>query len=267
MRELVLRVPRRAVEDVLDRLLPMVPGGVREVPAGRHVELRLRGQELPSEEEIKRAAGPWPHKLSEREVSDDWRRRRVEDYEPDLIAGRMVVRPEWAPVSPTAEIEIVLGEDPVFGSGGHPTTRTCLEQLMKTGPAGSFADLGCGTGVLAITAAKLGYAPVVAIDADPRAVRAASENAQRNGVDIDTRLADLSDKPPPQADVLSANVPAAVHEALAHTLPKPVPGTALLSGFGPELADQVVSVYSHRGLAESERIERRGWSVVVLSRD
>jgi hypothetical protein len=77
MREVVLRVPRLAVEDILDRLLPIVPGGVREIQAGRHVELKMRGADVPPTTTIARAIGRWPHTLREQEVPEDWRERRV----------------------------------------------------------------------------------------------------------------------------------------------------------------------------------------------
>src|SRR5437763_10953181 len=108
MREVVVRVPRIAVEDVLDRLLPIVPGGVREVPAGRQVELKMRGDQVPALAEIAAAVGGWPHKLSEREVPDDWRERRLAGYEPDVIGGRLVVRPEWAPPAEAELFDVVL---------------------------------------------------------------------------------------------------------------------------------------------------------------
>lgn len=267
MREVVLRVPRRGVEDVLDRLLPIVPSGVREVPVGRNVELRMRGDDLPGPDELKAAARPWPSRVSEREISDDWRERRILDYEQELIGGRLAVRPEWAPEPLDADIEIVLGESPAFGAGTHPTTRACLELLLKLPVAGSFADLGCGTGVLAILAARLGWEPVTAVDVNPDSVEATRENARRNSVAIDAAAADLSTQPPPAADGLAANVPPQLHEAIASSLAEPVPQILLLSGFEPTAAPRVSSAYSARGLVEHQRIERLGWGIVVLKRD
>jgi ribosomal protein L11 methyltransferase len=266
MRELVLRVPRRAVEDVLDRLLPIVPQGVREVPVGRHVELLVRGPELPSEPDLKRAAGRWPHKLSEREVPDDWRQRRVLDYQPDVIGGRLVVRPNWAP--PTgAEIEIVLADTSAFGVGTHPTTRTCLELLLALPVLGSFADLGCGTGVLAIAAARLGWSPVAAVDHNRQSVAAASANARANHVELDAHVADLSATPPPHVDCMAANVPPELHALIAPGLTERLPRMALLSGFETDRAVEVSAAYRSRGLRERERDDRHGWSVLVLERD
>jgi ribosomal protein L11 methyltransferase len=255
------------VEDVLDRLLPIVPGGVREVRSGRHVELRMRGAALPSRAAIAQTAGRWSHRLWEHEVSDDWRQRRIDDYEPDLVSGRLHVRPEWAPSAPGAEIEIVLAEAPAFGGGTHPTTRTCLEWLLSIEPHGSFADLGCGTGVLAILAAKLGFAPVAALDFQAESVAAASANVTANGVAVSVRAADLYAQAPPPANTVAANVPAALHVVLAAELGERLPARALVSGFGLGEAPPVFDAYARGGLRESRRLDANGWVVALLERD
>jgi ribosomal protein L11 methyltransferase len=267
MREVVLRVPRIAVEEVLDRLLPIVPGGVRQAPKGRHVELRMRGLVLPDGAEIERAAGRWPHLLSEREVADDWRRRRVDDYEQDTIGGLLVVRPEWAPEPRGDLLDIVLSESSAFGGGTHPTTRTCLEKLLGIEPAGAFADLGCGTGVLAILAARLGWSPVIAVDVQPGSVEATRQNAEANAAEVDSRVLDLTEQPPPRADGLAANIPAWLHASVAASIPEPVPGVALLSGIAPGETADVVAAYAARGLREIDRVDSHGWVVLVLRRD
>ncbi|MGZ6617485.1 MAG: 50S ribosomal protein L11 methyltransferase [Solirubrobacteraceae bacterium] len=263
MREVVLRLPRIAVEDVLDRLLPLVPGGVGEGRDGGHAELRMRGPDVPSGEVIAAAVGRWPHTLAEREVSDDWRERRVADYEPDVIGGRLIVRPEWAPVPPPGALDIVLAESAAFGSGTHPTTRMCLELLLTTAPIGAFADLGCGSGVLAIVAARLGWAPVMALDIDPSSVETAAGNAARNDVAIDVQVGDLASDPPPPAAGFAANVPAALHHVIAARL-DPVPAFGLCSGFGAEDVDDVTAAYRARGLGEQRRDAASGWSMLVL---
>jgi ribosomal protein L11 methyltransferase len=267
VREIVLRVPRLAVEDVLDRLLPSVPQGVREVRVGRDVELRIRGRELPSPEEISSAVGRWPHHLSENEVPNDWRARRRLDWHPDLIGGRLIVRPEWAPEARGGrpdQIEIVLAEHAAFGSGVHPTTRTCLESLLKLEPCGAFADLGCGSGVLAIVAARLGWAPVVAVDRDPASVDATRENAVANDVRIEARAADLMGQDPPRTDAFAANVPAALHLRIAESMTF---GTvAVVTGFVPAEADAVLAAYAAAGLRERRLVHAQGWVVAVLER-
>jgi ribosomal protein L11 methyltransferase len=268
MREVVLRLPRIAVEDVLDRLLPIVPGGVREGRSGAHVELLLRGPEVPPADVITAAVGPWPHTLAEREVSDDWRERRRADYAPDVIGGRLVVRPEWAPAPPPGPdtIDIVLAEAVAFGSGTHPTTRTCLELLLDAGPTGAFADLGCGSGVLAIVAARLGWAPVVALDIDAGSVASARANTTANDVRVDAYVADLSCEAPPVCAGFAANVPAGLHAQIAAQFAD-VPRYGLCSGFGTEDADDVVIAYAARGLHQRRRVTSGGWSVLVLGRD
>jgi ribosomal protein L11 methyltransferase len=267
MREVVLRVPADAVEDVLDRLLPIVPGGVHEVPQGRMVELKMRGEALPAIDELIRAAGRWPHTWSEGTVSDDWRARRVLDYRPDVIGGRLVVRPDWAPRARKRMLEIVLAEGTAFGAGSHPTTRTCLELLLGLKPAEAFADLGCGTGVLAILAVKLGWRRVVAVDLQPASVQAARANAAANGVAMEARVADLGAVPAPAADAIAANLPGAVHLQIAESLPAGQPGVALLSGFGPEHASEVLAAYASRGLHATVTLEPDGWFVALLRRD
>ena len=266
MREVALRVPRKEVEAVLDRLLPVVSSGAREVPRGSQVELRMRGDDLPTLTELARITGRRRSALIERAVSDDWRARRVADYEPDLVGGRLVVAPGWAPSS-RAEIELVLTEGPAFGAGTHPTTRTCLEVLLGLSPAGSFADLGCGTGVLAILAARLGWDPVVAVDVSPVSVETARANARANGVSLDARVLDLEANPPPLTDVLAANIPPSVHDRIASALPEPTPRVGLMSGFYSSEAEQVAEAYGVRGLRVRRRFDVEGWSILLMNRD
>jgi ribosomal protein L11 methyltransferase len=267
MRELRLRVPAAAAEDVLDRLLPLVPGGVREVRDGGDVELRMRGDRLPTVAQVAGTAEGWPHRLSECEVPDDWRERRALDYVPDLIGGRLVARPEWAPAGADAELEIVIeAGTSAFGAGTHPTTRTCLEFLLELEPAGSFADLGAGTGVLAIVAYKLGWRPVVALDVDPDSVDAIAANAAANDVGIESAVADLATAASPPSDAFAANIPAWLHEPVARSIEAQA-RLALVSGFGPEQAPDVLAAYAARGFREQRRVERHGWVVALLDRD
>ena len=267
MREVVLRVQRAALDEVLDRLLPLVPGGVREVPSeGSEVELLLRGDELPALERLAAVVTPAPYELSERRVSDDWRERRQADYRVQPIGGRLVIRPTWASAPDPRLIDISVADSGAFGVGAHPTTRACLELLLDLAPAGAFADLGCGTGVLAILASRLGWAPVVALDFQPTSVEAARENAARNGAPVDVRLTDLVGQPPPPADGFAANVPTEVHIAIASRWRGHAPPTGLVSGFGPDAAERVMAAYASCGLQEQRRVERVGWVIAELGR-
>ncbi len=265
MRELAVRVPAAAVEDVLDELLPLAPHGVHEVPRGGEVELRLRGVpgELPPAAAVAAAAGPWGASLQQRDLPDDWRARRAADHEPLVLGGRLAVRPAWAPAPAAGMLDVVLEHDDAFGSGGHPTTRACLEEICALRPAGTFADLGCGAGVLAIAAAKLGWDPVIAVDGLEDAARTTRANAARNRVAIDVRLGDLCAEPPPTAAAIAANVPLAVHEALAARLGAP-PATLIASGVLDGDAPAVLRAYAAAGLGEHEHRTAGGWAVLVL---
>jgi ribosomal protein L11 methyltransferase len=265
MREVVLEVPRRHVEDVLDRLLPVIPGGVRELERADMVELRIRGADVPPLAEIVRLAGRRARSAHEHEISDDWRERRRMDYVPDVIGGRLVVRPEWAPAA-GSPIELVLQEGAAFGAGTHPTTRACLELLLDVEPAGAFADLGCGSGVLAILAARLGWDPVTAVDINPASVALAQHNARANGVSVTTAVLDVAEDPLPAADGFAANIAPAVHPRLAAALSDPPPSLGLVSGIHPGEADEVIAAYRKRGLTAERQLDVHGWTVVMLRR-
>ncbi len=92
-----------------------------------------------------------------------------------------------------------------FGTGGHATTRLCLQLLLELEPS-SLLDIGCGSGVLAVCAARLGFSPVTALDVEDAALEATRRNANANGVDLDVRLADALAEPLPRAEAVTANV-------------------------------------------------------------
>lgn len=272
MREVIVRFPAPALDDVLDRLLPIVPDGVREGPSLRgQIELRMTGAHLPPLRDIAQAVragvGRISFQISERAVPDDWRERRLADYRAHPIGGRLVVRAPWAPSPPEGMIDIVLEEGGAFGAGTHPTTRKCLELMLAMTPGGSFADLGCGSGVLAILAGLLGFSPLTAVDVQPASVEATRVNAARAGVEVQVGLADLSREPAPAAASFVANVPPAVHAGIAASWrEEPEPLTGLLSGFAPDHADLVAGAYAEAGFIEHERHVEQGWIVAEVRR-
>ncbi len=114
-----------------------------------------------------------------------------------------------------------------FGTGAHPTTRLTLA-LLQEQPPGSLLDVGCGSGVLSIAAAKLAFAPLVAIDNDPDAVEVTHENARANGVEIDARVCDALADELPATELVVANVALDVVEALLARVPA---GRVIASGY------------------------------------
>jgi ribosomal protein L11 methyltransferase len=263
--ELTLRVDAAGVEEVLDAVLPALPGGAHVRAAGDDVELRIPGVPgTPGEEDLRRLAGTHLIGLTGAEVSDDWRERRLSRYEPLVIGDRFLVRPDWAPPAEDAGlIEIVLEQSAAFGTGVHPTTQACLALLAEVEPGGSLADYGCGSGVLSIAAAKLGWSPIVAVDIDPVSVASARDNAVANDVEIDARRVDLTSEPPPPADTVVANIPPAIQLELAGALDR-APSLVVASGFKPEDVESMATAWEAHGLQVTDELRAMEWSVLVL---
>jgi ribosomal protein L11 methyltransferase len=130
--------------------------------------------------------------------------------------GSLWIGPPWE--EPPADVTAVVIEPArAFGTGAHPTTQLCVQLLLALG-RGSVVDLGCGSGVLAIVAAKAGFAPVLALDSDAHAVAATRANAAANGVDVEARLADVFAADLPRADVALANITRTALESLGARL-------------------------------------------------
>jgi ribosomal protein L11 methyltransferase len=268
MRKVALTISAGDADEVLDRLLPLVPQGVHDRPAGDgRLELAVYGDGPPLAE-LETAVGAALIAVSEAEVDDDPARRRLESYAArSPIGGRVVVRPEHAPPAAEGVLDVVIdGLGGAFGAGTHPTTAMCLELMLGLEPGGAFADLGCGTGVLAVVAAKLGWGPVLALDHEELAVEAAAANARRNAVDVEVLRADVLEIPPPPVGTLAANVPPKVHAHLAERLPAEV-RTVIASGVDDGRLSDTVAAYARAGLAVEKRMERRSWGAVVLVRD
>ena len=190
MLRLAVRVERERAEIVLAELLELAPGGVEEVAIGSGVvEYAVYGSpgELPALPALTAACGEALVEVSTSEVADDWDQRWRSFHRPLVLDG-LAVRPPWEDAV-GAEVEIVIDPAQAFGTGAHATTRLCLEDdaLAADGTwaaTGPFLDLGCGSGVLAIAAARLGWDPVVALDYDPASVEATADNARVNGVSV-----------------------------------------------------------------------------------
>jgi ribosomal protein L11 methyltransferase len=270
MRSLAIGVASGDAEAVLDELLPLAPQGVHVLEAGEWTDLVLfaAGHELPEPDELIARCGTAISGVRLEAAPADWRERRMLVYRPLVIGARLLVRPAWAPAPAPdgALLDIVLEDGPAFGSGAHPTTRSCLELLCKRDPAGSLVDLGCGSGVLAIAAARLGWRPVIAVDCKRQSVAATRANADRNAVTIDALCIDLAGNTAPAAETVVANVPEPIHCAIASTLGGRVPGTVLATGFTVEDEEAVAGAYRGLGLGVVERRLASGWIVLVLER-
>jgi ribosomal protein L11 methyltransferase len=148
-------------------------------------------------------------------VADGWQDRWKQFHVP-VVVGPIWIGPPWE-TPPTDCIAVVIDPGRAFGTGAHETTRLALELLVDL-PCGSLLDIGCGSGVLAIAAAKLGFAPVSAVDVEQASVDATRANARANGVAVEVRRADALVDTLPPVDVAVANILLAAVEGVAPRL-------------------------------------------------
>lgn len=265
MRAVALRVRAEDAEAALDRLLALAPAGVYDRERGPLVELVVCDPAgVLGDDELAAACGAGLLGLVGLEVPDEPGARFATLVDVPVVAGRFVIRSPAAPPPHPGLIDIVIERGNAFGTGLHPTTQRCLELLLQLEPTGSFADLGCGTGVLSIAAAKLGWEPVLAFDYDEGSVASAQANAARNGVELEARQLDLLAEAPPPTETLVANVPVAVQRAVRAGL-EATPRALVLSGVTAPEADEVAALYADLGLVERGRFVQSGWAAVLLS--
>jgi ribosomal protein L11 methyltransferase len=185
-------------------------------------------------------------------VEPGWERRWREFHRPVRVGG-VWIGPPWERV-PEGEPAVVVDPGRAFGTGAHPTTRACIE-LLAGRERGSLLDAGCGSGVVAVAAGRLGFAPIVAVDHDPVAVEVARETARRNGVTVTVRRMDVLEDVLPASDVAVANIGLRVVECL---LPRLQARTVVTSGY---LAGQEPRAAGWEAVS-SVRLE--GWAAHVL---
>jgi ribosomal protein L11 methyltransferase len=294
---LAVRVERARAELVLAELLELAPAGVEETQIGEHaVEYAVYGSpgELPELPDLTAAAGDALVEITTSETADDWQERWKQFHRPVLVepdgdwsaGGRVVpalhVRPPWEPAGtrgatgPPVE-EIVIDPGQAFGTGAHATTRLCLELLLELSAAeprrGSLLDVGTGSGVLAIAASRLGFAPVLAIDHDRLSVSAAGANASANAADLELRHLDLRSEPlpwlgaqdvPASSLVVTANLLRPLLLDLAGAIAQP-PAHLLAGGLLCEQVDEIVHAFAGRlGMSERNRSSSGEWAAVWL---
>ncbi len=176
----------------------------------------------------------------------DWEREWMDNFHPMKFGERLWICPSWCEVPDPQAVNILLDPGLAFGTGTHPTTALCLQWLDGLDLAGkTVVDFGCGSGILAIAAIKLGAKRVIGIDIDPQAIQASRDNAQRNGVVDQLELFLPKDQPQLEADVVVANILAGPLKELAGVITAYARPNAdiALSGILEAQADALTAVY------------------------
>lgn len=308
MIRLALRVRREDAELALAELLALSPSGVEEIEVDDTlIEYAVYGApgELPELPDLRAAAGSAFVDVSTSQLPDDWSERWKRFHRPIVVqapatsasvggasvgvgegsgAGQgsvpaLRVRPPWEPPADLPRTkEIVIDPGQAFGTGAHHTTRMCLELLLALAsrePArGPVVDVGCGSGVLAIAAAHLGFAPVLGLDHEIESVQATHDNARANGVVVQAQRFDLRREPLPAIEsgpggrpppILLANLVRPLLLDLAASLADP-PAHLIASGLLRGEADEVAAAFQDRlDLSERERRQSGEWAAVWLS--
>lgn len=231
-----LRVPTGHAEQAIARMLALFPEGLEQEDRDGVTTLTGYAGEAPAEDlACEPVASGW---------EDAWRRF----HRPVRAAGLWVGPPWLRPEHPA----VVIEPGSAFGTGGHGSTRAALE-LLPLLPRGPLLDLGCGSGVLSVAAARLGFGPITAFDLDPLAVAAAAANAVANGVELTVRRADVLHDPLPPAPAWVANLELPLIERLLERAD--VPPVVVVSGL---LAGQSVG--------GGERVVVDGWAAELVAR-
>ncbi|MCK9250839.1 MAG: 50S ribosomal protein L11 methyltransferase [Solirubrobacteraceae bacterium] len=304
MVRLAFRVRAEDAEIVLAELVDLAPSGVEERDLGDTVEYALYGApgELPELPAVRAAIGGALVEVLSTPVADDWADRWRAFHRPVLVADRLHVRPPWADPHPGPGVaELVIDPGRAFGTGAHGTTRLCLELLVGltaergaavagdgtdaptagAGPAaaiGPVLDLGCGSGVLAVAAALLGWGPVHGLDNEPASVEATVTNADVNGVTVTAGRFDLlregaagmssaggpgDDRPPL---VLANLLRPLLLRVAADGFAGPAPHALIASGLLVAEADEVAAAFARHGLVEADRRDDGEWAALLLRR-
>jgi ribosomal protein L11 methyltransferase len=256
LRRVSVTVPEARSEEARAVMLELFPEGFEEIAfeevGGGAGSIELAAYtNAAGEERIWQAFGG----AAATDVEEDWQDRWRQFHKPVRVGG-LWIGPPWETPDGDATA-IVIDPGRAFGTGGHPTTQLCL-QLLADEERGSVVDVGCGSGVLSIAAAKLGFDPVTAVDFDPQAVEATERNALDNGVVVDVFQADLRTDDLPEAQLALANIAA---EAVVALGPRLRAARAVTSGYlvsdEPEL----------EGYRRERRVQSGGWAADLHVRE
>jgi ribosomal protein L11 methyltransferase len=200
--------------------------------------------------------------------ADDWEESWKAGYQPQRI-GRITIVPSWLDEPPATDLLLRLDPGMAFGTGLHPTTRSCLELLQAVEPMPrAVLDVGSGSGVLALAALRLGAERAVCCDTDPLAVEATRRNAEHNGLSerVEVGNGSLAAEPRERFELVLANLVASLLVELAGRLAAHVaPGGVLLaSGIIAPRASEVEEALARAGFVVVERIEEADWTSLRL---
>jgi len=274
--ELAVEVPREAEEAAADILRRYAPRGVAIEPAGPCVVVKAYlpddGGIARQRRAVCRALASLPATIRTRWLrEEDWAETWKAFFPVLRVSRRLVICPAWRSYRARAG-EAVIRLDPgmAFGTGQHPTTLMCLRALEETMQAGAdVLDLGTGSGILALAAARLGAASVLALDSDSQAVRAARQNVRLNGLEAVVRveLRILDDTPSP-FDVIAANISAAAIIDLAGAMAAALKrgGVLIAGGFSEERAASVAAALTAAGLSVERTLSDGDWRTHVARR-
>lgn len=230
-------------------MLSVAPDGFEEVELADGIELAVY-----TDEAGQAAIRELFANAAATRVEPGWEERWRSFHRPVRVGG-VWIGPPWETPLPR-ESALVVDPGRAFGTGAHATTRACIELLAAEEERRAVLDAGCGSGVVALAAARLGFSPVIAVDLDPVAVEAARENARRNAVAVEARLLDVLSDELPRADLVVANIELAAIEALLARLEAP---RVITSGY---LAGELPA---HPGWNLRETLELDGWAAHVLT--
>lgn len=230
-------------------MIELFPEGFEEVSVHGGIELAAYTK-AGGEERLWQVFGPGRAADVESGWSEAWK-----SFHRPVRVGRLWIGPPWENPDDGA-VAVVVDPGQAFGTGAHPTTQLCLEYLLAHEPV-ALLDLGCGSGVLSIAAARLGYTPVTAVDLDDAAVAAVRTNAAANGVALDVRLADVLADPLPSARLALANIAREpVERAASRIDADELVASGYLVSEEPELD----------GWTQRERRELDGWAADLFVR-
>lgn len=204
---------------------------------------------------------------------ESWANEWKNYYKPVRVTERLTVKPTWEEYTPESDQEKIIELDPgmAFGTGTHPTTRLSMRLMEKyLAPGMRVIDVGCGSGILSIAAAKLGAKKVLAVDLDPLAVASTENNVKQNGVEkvVTAREGDLLKEVAETAECVVANILAEIILLFTHELPRVLTpgGIFIASGIIEEKADQVTSALEQFGLEVLESINEERWVAIAAKK-